>query len=467
VVVPFPSHAGPIGGLSVVVAMGTSLAAFLALARALRVRPLALELPLAARVAFVTALAAAPLAAFEHLPSAWFTAGPDHVRFLGLALPKAFATLAHTSERTWLVMLEVSGTVAAAVALSSWVTCARTLATRAIDVAGAVLVFALVVLVLGRAGGALGIAELLLFSAALAGGLALLALSASPRASVRVGACLLVPVLALGLSAWRWSATLEALAGASRGVAMRERQERIDSAPKDVRHRFDYRLAVVGDPGKTVLHTNDALLYDVAGTTSYDARRVPKDLLVFFSHVGAADASRLPYEMRVDWGRLDERGLLPLFGVRWFLTTDKSAFVPRGADEIAPGLFEDTRAFPKAWALRSWEVEPDLGRTVTRLAALAKEDALGTRGVLAEGAPVAPSGEGHVLVRDVQPGRIVLASRSAADFVVATNELFQRGWALRVDGQTAVGRILRVNGIFVGTSVPAGEHEVELRARID
>lgn len=473
IVVPVPSAAGPLGALSPLTVAGLALAGHLLLARATRRRALDLAIPRAAAVALGAALAALPFLVLERLPASWLSASGDRVLVLGVVAPRALATLVHTTDRTWMGMLEACSALASAVLLAAWANAPRAALVRLVDVAGASLVYALAVLLLGRAGASVPGGELAAIVALVAGCLAVVALSSHDRSAIRVAASAVLPALALLFFGYRWPLVLEGIAGTSRGASMRELQARIDAAPAEAKHQFRYRIGVLGDPRRTALYTNVALLFDAPGTTSYDARRLSPDLLSFLTDVGATDASHLPYEARLDYARLEAAGILPLLGVRWFVAPESREappFVPPGAREVAPGVYEDARAFPKAWAVERWEVEPERAAATRRVLALGARGALGAHGVLAVDPGVPPpsapgAAAARVEVAEARPGELVLRTRSTAPFVVATNEIARAGWTVTVDG--APSSVARVNAVFVGAIAPGGDHELRLAVRVD
>jgi len=474
-----PSTAAPGGGINVVLAAGLSLLAALAVLAAVRRSKTrsSFNLGAPAVAALVTACAAIPILALERLPTSAYSSEGSRAFVYGVPLPIALVTLGHVAERSWLPMFELSATVAAAIVLSRWAGAARSARRRAVEIVLASVLYAVVLRLLGGREPLLANGDALLAAEVVACVLALVALTGHERPGPRLAAAIALPILAFGFATTRWPLFLEHRAGASRGKAVREVVARVDGAPAETKGRADYRLAVVGEPSRIVLYVNAAHLFESGGTTTYGATRtMRRSLITWFESLQAIDTKQMPYAVTIDYARLDALGVLPLLGVRWWLAAEvdrRPAFLPPetpGVKEIAPGLYEDARALPKARPLRRVHASVDRDRDLERLLEIGARGATATEGIVhAAAVPEALGDDDRVTVEiaDVRPGAIVVTTHSPKPFVVATTELTRPGWSIALDGaSSSAAPIVEVDGAFVGVEAPAGDHRLELRLRI-
>lgn len=473
-----PSTAAPGGGINVAVAAGLSLLAAMALVRVANLRKAtvarsspALGAPAAASL--VAAFAAIPLLALERLPaSAYGSAGARAFAF-GVPLPLTLVSLGHVADRTWMAMFEVSGTVGAVIVLSRWSTAPRSARRRVVEIVVAALLYFVVLRLLGWRESRLASGDALLAAEVVVVVLALVALTGVSRPGPRAAAAIALPLVAFGFAMVRWPIFLEQRATGSRGRSVGEIFARVEAAPAETKGRSDYRLAVVGDPTRIVLYLNVAMLFESGGTTTYDMHTARRSTLAWLESLRAIDLRLMPYSASIDYARLDRLGLLPLLGIRWWLATEiakRPAFLSPEAREISPGLYEDPRALPKARALRRVYAAVDRERDLERVLEIGARGAIATEGVVqASLLPASLGDEDRATVEtiDVRAGSIVLATRGTKPFVIATTELSRPGWSVAVDDSAySAAVIAEIDGGFVGTVAPAGEHRVALRLRI-
>ena len=425
-----------LAALNPIAAGGLALAAI----RARRGAPMSL----ATRIALALVAAALPLFVLQHLPVAAFRAEADHVLLFGARLPRLLTTFGHVPERTWLVQIELAGTFAAITTLGAFARDAEPLRTKALEAAFAVALLGASSLLVGVG------AEDVATSCALAA--IVLALASHPRAM------LALPALALVYVVPRWATMLEANArrGGRVEEAMTAQLALASALPADVQRHPEWRVGTYG------VIRSVPLLLDSGATTCCGVRVLRKDVLGFFRDLGAVRRENLPYHLDLDWQRLDEQGVLPLFGIRWWVVDPSAAaglplFARPGAPVLGSlRLLEDARAMPKAWPLLAWTSSA----RAADLAALGAR--LRTEGIVdAEAGSVARA---TVDVRSFTGGELHVTTDADGPFVVATNELLGDGWTATIDG--APSAVVRTNAIFVGAKAPAGKHDLALRHRI-
>jgi hypothetical protein len=121
-------------------------------------------------------------------------------------------------------------------------------------------------------------------------------------------------------------------------------------------------------------------------------------------------------------------------------------------------------------AERKWmRVEPSAprARLVTRILGNEHLDDVESIGLDAavvdppESLPASVPGLAHVVAD--RPGRITVKADSPARQLLVTTESFNSGWKVTIDGRA--GRIVRVNGDFLGCGIEAGEHRVDFEFR--
>jgi hypothetical protein len=84
-----------------------------------------------------------------------------------------------------------------------------------------------------------------------------------------------------------------------------------------------------------------------------------------------------------------------------------------------------------------------------------------TTALVDEPVDLEPGPAGVAAIQRYEPGAIRIASSAPTRQLLVVAESYHPGWRVSVDGTEA--RVLRVNGDFLGVTVGAGAHEVELR----
>jgi hypothetical protein len=449
-------------GFSPLAAAGLSLFVCLFVRRLLR-RGVTFATPLPTKVALVAFAVALPLFLLQHLPGDAFRAEGDHVLVYGVRLPQLLASLGHMPVHTWLVQMELAGTFAAVMTLAAWARSDAPMRQKLVDGVAAVLVHATAIA--AAAIFASGEAPL---DAAVARDLATSALLASVvLAGValvrRPAVAALLPVLALAFVVPRWAELLEANARRTDSVqAVLVAELGLPAhMPAELSHRYEWRVGTYG------VIRSLPLLLDSGGTTCCGVRMLSTDLVTFLRDLHAVKSDYLPYRIDLDWARLDAQGVLPLFGIRWWIVDDRAPlpFLRGRRIEVDGPVFvhEDDHALPRAWALRTWEqAAPEHASSARRLEELGRAGSLRATGLVDGEAGSVDRAE--VRVVSVRPGELRLATDGSGPFVVATGEIAGGSWTATVDGGETPVR--RVNVVFVGAKVPAGAHELVLRHRI-
>lgn len=166
--------------------------------------------------------------------------------------------------------------------------------------------------------------------------------------------------------------------------------------------------------------------------------------------------------------------LFDLASVRFVLAYERPGWLEERFARIddlgsRPAVFENTAALPRAYRANRAEAEP--GTPDEALARLAAKEFDARSTVLvdadaaeridaAQRATTAPDAGRAVFERD-DPERQVIRTWGERPAVVVVTDAFFPGWRATVDGSPAT--LLRVNTVFRGVAVPAGEHVVELR----
>lgn len=173
--------------------------------------------------------------------------------------------------------------------------------------------------------------------------------------------------------------------------------------------------------------------------------------------------------------------LLDMLGVRYIvmdasITPDRPdyALVSSGRREVFRNqwivVFENARAFPRAWIVHSLRQNND-GEGLALLAA-GQLDGRTTAVIDGPMPPIRQVGtvrgqtpqrttESTVTVVARTPDSMTLRSESAKDGLMVISEIYEEGWVAYVDGESV--DIVRTNHTFRGVPVTAGEHTVELR----
>ncbi len=182
----------------------------------------------------------------------------------------------------------------------------------------------------------------------------------------------------------------------------------------------------------------------------------------FFGRVGLpADASR--------------SRLFDLASVRFVLAHERPGWLDERFTRVRdlgarPAVFENAEALPRAYLAVSAEPEPDTPEDA--LARLVAPDFDARHTVLLDAPPAdllgvgggtATSDSGAAVFERDDPERQVIRTRGERPAVLVVADAFFPGWEATVDGSPAA--VLRVNTVFRGVAVPAGEHVVELRYR--
>jgi hypothetical protein len=137
---------------------------------------------------------------------------------------------------------------------------------------------------------------------------------------------------------------------------------------------------------------------------------------------------------------------------------------------VKPAVFENTAALPRAYRAVLAEAEPsEPERALARLV----EPGFDARSAVLLDAPpdellgadagAAEEDGGETFLDHDEPERQTIRTGGARPAVVVVTDAFFPGWEASVDG--AAADVLRVNTVFRGVAVPAGEHVVEMRYR--
>jgi hypothetical protein len=126
-------------------------------------------------------------------------------------------------------------------------------------------------------------------------------------------------------------------------------------------------------------------------------------------------------------------------------------------------VHENRGALPRAWFAKGWEVEPDWRKALERT--LDERFAHRERVVLDTEPRAGPPAEGAFVARVVrrEPTEVEIETRTTADTVLVTSDLYYPGWSAEVDGDER--RVLRADGFLRAVEVPAGEHTVTMSYR--
>jgi hypothetical protein len=171
----------------------------------------------------------------------------------------------------------------------------------------------------------------------------------------------------------------------------------------------------------------------------------------------------------------DRAAILDLFSVRTIVSEMPLAWLARRYRRASPSdselaVFENPHALPRAYRVARALPEPkDLALALRRLTSPGFDP---RRLVLLDrpprelraraGSPLPlPSGEVRVAV--YQPERVVLHTRGDEAAAVVLTDVYFPGWEATLDG--AAVALLRANLSFRAVTVPAGEHEIEMRYR--
>jgi hypothetical protein len=155
-----------------------------------------------------------------------------------------------------------------------------------------------------------------------------------------------------------------------------------------------------------------------------------------------------------------------LFNVRY--TIGRSTTVP-GATPVFEGegglkVFENPRAFPRAWAVHELVTisKPSQGHDLIR----DHLDDLRSKAFESDPSGIhlsACSSPDNVTVTRYSPDHVTIRAAMACDGMVVLSDTFYPGWKATVDGRTAA--VHEVNFAMRGVLVPRGMHEVQYRYR--
>lgn len=418
------------------------------------------------RLSAKVALAAMPLPALlyslQFLPGSVLHIQDGAVRLLGRPLSLTLITLAHSPDRTWLPVLELSGLIVAVVTLDQWGAQPTSPRRRAWEATAAIVLLAAARAASPSREGRAAAIDVLLIVVVAAVSLLLVSLLRAPHPTLRHGSGALLLAGAGAFGAYRWS-IYTARASLLKGELTCSYLDAVSKGDPEVlrmiRGLQRYRAAdrrAWGTP----------LLLDFAnGGVSYTPRYLPARIGQFFAQLGAFDGKALPYNVHIDYEHLQQIGVLPLLGIRYWIVSQKASFPsgPRWVLHRSVSVVETPDAFPRAWALREWESAPTLERATEIVTLAAAAGDLGWKGATS-GLTGTTKGPVTVHVDDVAAGDLSLSTEGDEPFVVATNEFEGPGWTARIDDAPA--RVLPVNGVFVGALVPAGRHQVHFRRRV-
>lgn len=388
--------------------------------------------------------------------------------FLPLAVTPSAAIFFHTTQRTWLVLAEIGGLLLGVGYLAEWTLRPSTPGRRRVEVAVAVGVYALLLFLahaLSRATLTIDVAVAVLVIAAV---LAVATLAGQPGARPYLGSAALI--VAGLLFSWRFAdqsyqtGALHCSQGVKDARITLARDESIlKRVPEEVRHQREYRL--LGEKWCYYLDTPCAL--------SYSLHWMPREVFDFFEATDLVREVNLPYWMILDYPRMLELGIAQMMGIRWWILPGR--LMPGGiplTDENDPEnlhFFEAADAFPKGWALSSWEIVQSFEEAAQRLVNLAGSAELRRHGILTStqgGAlPEPPDSQrgdlrASIDLVDAKPGELLFQAETSAPTVLATNEFFHQNWRAVVDGNPVP--VLRVNASFVAVALGPGRHEVRL-----
>jgi hypothetical protein len=140
-----------------------------------------------------------------------------------------------------------------------------------------------------------------------------------------------------------------------------------------------------------------------------------------------------------------------------------------GYRRLGPDVIENTNALPRAYVLPRAQSFSPAHRPELTVTQLATSDDIDLHAmVLIEGDPSTPSDPGDpaqpaqpAAVEDLGPNAVrVRASASTPGYLIL-DDLYQRGWSARVDGQPA--RVYVANALFRAVAIEPGQHVVEFR----
>jgi hypothetical protein len=231
--------------------------------------------------------------------------------------------------------------------------------------------------------------------------------------------------------------------------------EAFRSIPRDA----PYRFAAIG----FAFVPNISALYELEDVRGYEAMN-------FKPLVDTHPLWCVP--QGVWFNRVDDptRPFLSFLNVRWVFAApdwDPPAGWPvlyRGEEGV---LVENPRVVPRAFAPRSYWMEPDPARRLARMGTMTDFASEGVLDEVESGGGPAPrrNGEATVDVVEYLPQSMRLAIDAKAPALVATSVTGWPGWKLTVDGRRAP--LLGYNHAFLAFRVPPGRHEVRLVYRPD
>ena len=216
-------------------------------------------------------------------------------------------------------------------------------------------------------------------------------------------------------------------------------------------------------PGYRVAGLNAALVpHSAAFFELEDARGY--DPLIF----GPFERFSASYGTKEDvgWHRIfdPERPALDFLGVRYLVDHPYVGERP-GVDRVYAGfdavVFENPEAFERIFTPHGYTIHEDADSALD--AALTFDDFAIQAAVSAPGLRASARAEnGQAEIRDLvveRSGRIAATVVAEGRTLIASSQPAIPGWRLRIDGEA--GERVRVNGAFLGTFVPAGEHRIE------
>jgi len=126
-------------------------------------------------------------------------------------------------------------------------------------------------------------------------------------------------------------------------------------------------------------------------------------------------------------------------------------------------VYENVNAYPRAWLVHRFAVEPDNTKVLARLGQsgldfhqVALLNAAPTPGLIADGDT---QGE-QVRFHQLRPDRIELDASASGPALLVLSELFYPGWRAKIDGREA--KILKVDGALRGVLIPPGKSHISM-----
>ncbi|MGQ9651975.1 MAG: hypothetical protein ACUVXJ_17875 [Phycisphaerae bacterium] len=244
----------------------------------------------------------------------------------------------------------------------------------------------------------------------------------------------------------------------------------LDHVPPAVEFlRSDVGVFRIGRFGRRmVLHPNLPMLYGLQDTGGYDS----VILADYAKYINAIEPQRSLWSNQIigfeDPGSLDSP-LVPLLNIRYLLVDPSDDLDhPDWEPVFRQGLkiYRNKRAYPRAFMVHQARTATSFEEAIADLAEgrvdasriAVVEAAAASAMDLPSGVPAEP---GRVKIVRYDHSAVKITTSSSARGLVVLCDMMYPGWRAYVNGRSA--DILKVNGIFRGVCVPAGECRVEFR----